>query len=198
MSNNIRNYKLVFLGNSAVGKSCLVIRFTRDRFMEFQEPTIGAAFSIANVEVDNIKIRFEIWDTAGQERYRSLAPMYYRGAVAAIIVYDITNLDSFEGAKTWVEEIQKRGASNCVIALAGNKSDLEEYRKVKHKEVEEYATQKGLLHIITSAKTDSNVQNLFITVAKKIPKEPLKEGELTTRAFLDFDSNKTIKQMSCC
>ena len=105
MSSSIRNYKLVLLGNSAVGKSCLVLRFTRDQYFEFQEPTIGAAFSIATVEVDNMKIRFEIWDTAGQERYRSLAPMYYRGAVAAIIVYDITNLDSFEGAKTWVEEI---------------------------------------------------------------------------------------------
>ena len=198
MSTNIRNYKLVLLGNSAVGKSCLVMRFTRDQFLEYQEPTIGAAFSIATVEVDNIKIRFEIWDTAGQERYRSLAPMYYRGAVAAIIVYDITNLDSFEGAKTWVEEIQKRGASNCVIALAGNKSDLEEYRKVKHEEVEEYAIKNSLLHIITSAKTASNVQDLFIAVAKKVPKEPLKEEELTTRAFLDFDSNKTIKQMSCC
>jgi Ras-related protein Rab-5C len=94
-----------------------VVRFVRDEFFEFQEPTIGAAFLTQTVALDDATVKFEIWDTAGQERYRSLAPMYYRGAAAAIIVYDITNPDSFAGAKSWVKELQRRGDTNVVIAL---------------------------------------------------------------------------------
>lgn len=119
MANNNRvcHFKLVLLGDTAVGKSCLVVRFVRDEFFEFQEPTIGAAFLTQTVALDDATVKFEIWDTAGQERYRSLAPMYYRGAAAAIIVYDITNPDSFAGAKSWVKELQRRGDTNVVIAL---------------------------------------------------------------------------------
>ena len=122
----VRHLKLVLLGDSSVGKSCLVLRFVRDEFTE-QEPTIGAAFLTQTITLegeDNLKsatdFKFEIWDTAGQERYRSLAPMYYRGASAAIVVYDITKKDSFDGAKSWVKELQRRGDANVVIALAGN------------------------------------------------------------------------------
>lgn len=89
-NNRVCHFKLVLLGDSAVGKSCLVVRFVRDEFFEFQEPTIGAAFLTQTVSLDDATVKFEIWDTAGQERYRSLAPMYYRGAAAAIVVYDIT------------------------------------------------------------------------------------------------------------
>jgi small GTP-binding protein len=117
MSNRVCHFKLVLLGDTAVGKSCLVVRFVRDEFFEFQEPTIGAAFLTQTVALDDATVKFEIWDTAGQERYRSLAPMYYRGAAAAIIVYDITNPDSFAGAKSWVKELQRRGDTNVVIAL---------------------------------------------------------------------------------
>jgi len=108
---------VVLLGDTAVGKSCLVVRFVRDEFFEFQEPTIGAAFLTQTVSLDDATVKFEIWDTAGQERYRSLAPMYYRGAAAAIVVYDITNKDSFNGAKSWVKELQRRGDPNVIIAL---------------------------------------------------------------------------------
>ena len=90
MASRVFHYKLVLLGDSAVGKSCLVVRFVRDEFFEFQEPTIGAAFLTQTVSLDDATVKFEIWDTAGQERYRSLAPMYYRGAAAAIVVFDIT------------------------------------------------------------------------------------------------------------
>jgi Ras-related protein Rab-5C len=116
-NNRVCHFKLVLLGDTAVGKSCLVVRFVRDEFFEFQEPTIGAAFLTQTVALDDATVKFEIWDTAGQERYRSLAPMYYRGAAAAIIVYDITNPDSFAGAKSWVKELQRRGDTNVVIAL---------------------------------------------------------------------------------
>lgn len=124
------------------------------------------------VAMDDATVKFEIWDTAGQERYRSLAPMYYRGAAAAIVVYDITNLDSFAGAKSWVKELQRRGDPNVVIALAGNKADLGARRKVEYEEANAYALENGILHLETSAKDASNVKNLFVEIAKRLPKNP--------------------------
>uniref|UniRef100_A0A8C7HYK7 RAB5A, member RAS oncogene family, b n=1 Tax=Oncorhynchus kisutch TaxID=8019 RepID=A0A8C7HYK7_ONCKI len=122
--NKISQFKLVLLGESAVGKSSLVLRFVKGQFHEFQESTIGAAFLTQTVCLDDTTVKFEIWDTAGQERYHSLAPMYYRGAQAAIVVYDITNKESFARAKNWVKELQRQASPNIVIALAGNKADL--------------------------------------------------------------------------
>jgi len=162
----------VLLGDAAVGKSCLVVRFVRDEFFEFQEPTIGAAFLTQTVGLEDATVKFEIWDTAGQERYRSLAPMYYRGAAAAIVAYDITDPDSFSGAKSWVKELQRRGDPNVVIALAGNKADLENRRKVPLEEAEAYAEENGILHVVTSAKDGTNVKSLFVEIAKKLPKNP--------------------------
>ena len=101
-------FKLVLLGESAVGKSSMALRFVNGRFSEFQENTIGAAYLTKSVVIDDNAVKFEIWDTAGQERYNSLAPMYYRGAQAAIVVYDITNADTFERAKSWVKELQRQ------------------------------------------------------------------------------------------
>jgi len=173
MSNRVCHFKLVLLGDAAVGKSCLVVRFVRDEFFEFQEPTIGAAFLTQTVALDDTtSVKFEIWDTAGQERYRSLAPMYYRGAAAAIVVYDITDPDSFSGAKSWVKELQRRGDPNVVIALAGNKADLEQRQKVPKEEVDAYAAENGILHLVTSAKDGTNVKALFVEIAKKLPKNP--------------------------
>jgi len=171
-SSRVHHFKLVLLGDTAVGKSCLVVRFVRDEFFEFQEPTIGAAFLTQTVALDESTVKFEIWDTAGQERYRSLAPMYYRGAAAAIVVYDITNPDSFTGAKSWVKELQRRGDPNAVIALAGNKADLESRRKVEFEEANSYAEENGILHLETSAKNANNVKALFVEIAKKLPKNP--------------------------
>ena len=109
-------FKLVLLGDSAVGKSSLVLRFVRGQFFEYQESTIGAAFLTQTVALNDTTVKFEIWDTAGQERYHSLAPMYYRGAAAAIVVYDITNRDTFQRAKQWVKELQRQGNPNIVRA----------------------------------------------------------------------------------
>jgi len=161
MTSRVCHFKLVLLGDTAVGKSCLVVRFVRDEFFEFQEPTIGAAFLTQSVSLEGATVKFEIWDTAGQERYRSLAPMYYRGAAAAIVVYDITNKESFNGAKSWVKELQRRGDPNVVIALAGNKADLPNKRKVEFQEAQQYAEENGILHMETSAKSATNVKSLF-------------------------------------
>ncbi|GMH88643.1 hypothetical protein TrVE_jg13510 [Triparma verrucosa] len=167
---SVRHFKLVLLGDTAVGKSCLVVRFVRDEFFEFQEPTIGAAFLTQSVQLDSSVVKFEIWDTAGQERYRSLAPMYYRGASAAIVVFDLSNKDSYNGAKSWVKELMRRGDPNVVIALAGNKADLPpSQRKVETEEAAAYAEENNILYLETSAKNASNVKNLFVEIAKKLP-----------------------------
>jgi len=116
--------KLVLLGEAAVGKSSVVLRFVSNEFQPNKEPTIGAAFLTQKCRLEDRVLRYEIWDTAGQERFHSLAPMYYRNAQAAIVVYDITKATSLEKAKTWVKELQRQANPNIIIALAGNKIDL--------------------------------------------------------------------------
>lgn len=194
MSNRVCHFKLVLLGDAAVGKSCLVVRFVRDEFFEFQEPTIGAAFLTQTVQCDDATVKFEIWDTAGQERYRSLAPMYYRGAAAAIVVYDITDPDSFAGAKSWVKELQRRGDPNVVIALAGNKADLEQRRKVSQEDADMYAEENGILHLVTSAKDGTNVKSLFVEIAKKLPKSPPQPE----REAFPITAQTNESQRNCC
>lgn len=172
----ICQFKLVLLGESAVGKSSLVLRFVKGQFHEYQESTIGAAFLTQTVCLDDTTVKFEIWDTAGQERYHSLAPMYYRGAQAAIVVYDVTSRDTFDRAKTWVKELQRQANPNIVIALAGNKADLASKRTVEQDEASAYADDNGLLFMETSAKTAKNVNEIFLAIAKKLPKNDQRPG----------------------
>ena len=166
-------YKLVLLGEASVGKSSIVLRFVKGQFHEYQEPTIGAAFLTQTIQVDDTAAKFEIWDTAGQERYHSLAPMYYRGAQAAVVVYDLTNRDSFLKAQTWTNELQRLANPNIVICLCGNKLDMASMRQVTYEEAKEYAEQNGLLFVETSAKTGANVFDMFKLVGKKLPRSPL-------------------------
>ncbi|GBG88196.1 hypothetical protein CBR_g46684 [Chara braunii] len=162
--------KLVLLGDMGAGKSSLVLRFVKGQFFDYQESTIGAAFLTQTVAVNDATIKFEIWDTAGQERYHSLAPMYYRGAAAAIVVYDVTNVDSFTRAKNWVRELQRQGNPSLIIALAGNKVDLVAKRKIQIEEGQAYAEENGLFFMETSAKTAHNVNELFYEIARKLPR----------------------------
>merc|ERR1719471_1599048 len=161
--------KLVLLGDTQVGKSSTVIRFVKNEFDQYRYPTIGATFLTQSVNLENYTVRFEIWDTAGQEKYRSLAPLYYRGAHAALIVYDLTNKESFQNAKTWVEEVRKQEGDHVVIGLAGNKSDLAERRAVPTEDGESFASEGGFVFKETSAKTGMNIQDIFRLIAEKVP-----------------------------
>lgn len=182
--------KVVLLGETAVGKSSIAVRFVRDQFFSFQESTIGAAFLAQTLQVDGRSVKFEIWDTAGQERYHSLAPMYYRGAKAALVVYDITDKDSFGRAQEWVNELRQQCGVDLVIALVGNKVDLEENRQVETAAAKAYADEQGLYHIECSAKADINVTKLFTVIAKKLPLQngvgALEPGSAGSRQQVDL------------
>jgi len=165
-------FKLVLLGESAVGKSSLVLRFVKNQFDDYRESTIGAAFLTQTIALnESTTIKFEIWDTAGQERYKSLAPMYYRNANCAVVVYDITQPSSLDKAKAWVKELQRQAPEAIIIALAGNKLDLSSQRAIDTAEAEAYAKEAGLLFFETSAKSGDNVKELFSAIAKKLPLE---------------------------
>ncbi|KAK0568893.1 GTP-binding protein of the rab/ypt [Tilletia horrida] len=166
-------FKLVLLGESAVGKSSLVLRYVKDQFDDYRESTIGAAFLTQTLSLDpQTTIKFEIWDTAGQERYKSLAPMYYRNANCAVVVYDITQASSLDKAKAWIRELQRQADPNIIIALAGNKLDLAGSRRaIPTEEAKSYADEEGLLFLETSAKDASNVSELFNLIARKLPLE---------------------------
>ncbi|KAG6035249.1 hypothetical protein E4U19_005039 [Claviceps sp. Clav32 group G5] len=185
--------KLVLLGEAAVGKSSLVLRFVNNDFQENKEPTIGAAFLTQKCNLPTRTIKFEIWDTAGQERFASLAPMYYRNAQAALVVYDLTKPTSLVKAKHWVVELQRQASPGMVIALVGNKLDLasesaaesegadtgddaEDARKVSTEEAKAYADEESLLFFETSAKTGHNVTEVFTAIANSIPETSLKSA----------------------
>lgn len=159
--------KVVIIGNTCVGKSCIVHRQTKNQFSIYSEPTIGAAYSSIPININNNIINLQVWDTAGQERYKSLAPMYYRGSSVAIIVYDITSKESFEGAKSWISEIKKLSDIN-IFFLVGNKCDLYNTRSVTLEEAELYSYTNNIFFIETSARSGYNIDNLFKSVAEKI------------------------------
>lgn len=138
-------------------------------------------------------IKFEIWDTAGQERYRSLASMYYRNAQAALVVYDITHPDSLNKAKYWIRELQKQANSDILIALVGNKKDLEDQRKISNDDVVSLANEFNLLHFQVSAKTGENVNEMFKAIAMKMPYQfQLAKGKNSTNKFADGSNGNPI------
>ncbi|CCD23531.1 Rab family GTPase YPT52 NDAI_0B04980 [Naumovozyma dairenensis CBS 421] len=204
-------FKLVLLGDSSVGKSSIVHRFVKDSFDELRESTIGAAFLAQTIKIkdtetqEDIDIKFEIWDTAGQERYKSLAPMYYRNANAALVVYDLTQKNSLSKAMSWVDELKSKvGDEDLVIYLVGNKLDLcdnvenrggkeqeeeENKRVVTTQEADSYAKDQGLLFAEISAKTGQGVKEVFQTIGEKLYE--IKKPELLAKKNREYGRNSS-------
>lgn len=161
-------FKIVLLGDSAVGKSNLLSRVARDEFYPNSKSTIGVEFQTQKMVINGKEVKAQIWDTAGQERFRAVTSAYYRGAVGALLVYDISRHQTFESVGRWLNELQTHSDMNVVTILVGNKSDLREGREVKTAEGKSLAESQGLFFIETSALDSSNVGAAFETVVKEI------------------------------
>ncbi|KAK8639880.1 hypothetical protein V6N13_138246 [Hibiscus sabdariffa] len=161
-------FKVVLIGDSAVGKSQLLARFARNEFSIDSKATIGVEFQTKTLLIDHKSIKAQIWDTAGQERYRAVTSAYYRGAVGAMLVYDITKRQSFDHVAKWLEELRGHADKNIVVMLVGNKSDLGSLRAVSMEDAKEFAQQEGLFFMETSALEDTNVESAFVTVVTEI------------------------------
>jgi len=161
-------FKLLLIGDSGVGKSCLLLRFADDTYTESYISTIGVDFKIRTVELDGKTIKLQIWDTAGQERFRTITSSYYRGAHGIIIVYDITDVESFNNVRQWLFEIDRFASEHVNKLLVGNKSDLVNKRVVTKETATEFAEGLGIPFLETSAKNSTNVEEAFLTMAAQI------------------------------
>jgi len=194
---SVTEIKLCLIGDSGVGKSSLVQRFVHDTFNPNLESTIGASFMTKTLIYDNRTFKFQIWDTAGQERYRALAPMYYRGAGAAIIVYDVTQEQSFQSVKSWVRELNNHGTQNIILAIAGNKCDLDDRREVQQREAQSYAESMNAIFMETSAKTAHNIINLFREICYRLEtRKGVDLNEKTVRPGVSPDRSQ--RSGKCC
>ncbi|KAJ4966823.1 hypothetical protein NE237_018672 [Protea cynaroides] len=161
-------FKIVLIGDSAVGKSQILSRFARNDFSLDSKATIGVEFQTRTVVIEHKSVKAQIWDTAGQERYRAVTSAYYRGAVGAMLVYDITKRQSFDHIPRWLEELRGHADKNIVIILIGNKTDLEDQRAVSTEDAKEFAEKEGLFFLETSALEATNVENAFLTILTEI------------------------------
>jgi len=161
-------YKVVLIGDSGVGKSNLLSRFTRNEFSLETKSTIGVEFATRSIQVDGKTIKAQIWDTAGQERYRAITSAYYRGAVGALLVYDIAKSVTYKNVERWLTELRENAAENIVIMLVGNKSDLKHLREVPTDESKEFSEKNGLSFIETSALDSTNVDTAFQNIITEI------------------------------
>ena len=161
-------FKYIIIGDTGVGKSCLLLQFTDKRFQPVHDLTIGVEFGARMVNIESKNVKLQVWDTAGQESFRSITRSYYRGAAGALLVYDITRRETFEHLTTWLEDARQHSSTNMVIMLIGNKCDLEDIRAVTKEEGEAFAREHGLVFMETSAKTAANVEVAFVNTAKEI------------------------------
>lgn len=168
MSQHHYVFKYIIIGDSGVGKSCLLLQFTDKRFEPLHDLTIGVEFGARMVAIDSKNVKLQIWDTAGQESFRSITRSYYRGACGALLVYDVTRRETFAHLQTWLEDAKANSNTAITIMLIGNKCDLESKRQVSREEGEAFAKANGLVFMETSAKTAQNVDEAFLRTATTI------------------------------
>jgi Ras-related protein Rab-6A len=199
-------YKLVLLGDAAVGKTSIITRFAFDEFKTNYRVTIGVDFVARTLHLNNRAVRLQLWDTAGQERYRALVPSYVRDSSAAIVVYDVSSRESFENTDAWINVVrEERGEDNVLIMLVGNKTDLQENRQVSLGEGEAKARKLGIMFVETSAKGGFNVKGLFRKLAAGLPSEQAEEPDrskivdvsVDTYVAVDENGNPVAQACNC-
>lgn len=192
-------FKLLLIGDSGVGKTCVLFRFSDDTFNTTFISTIGIDFKIKTVELQGKKIKLQIWDTAGQERFHTITTSYYRGANGILLVYDITNPKSFDNISKWLRNINEHASEDVERMLIGNKCDMDDKRLISEERGKNVATENGIKFFETSAKDNINIEQAFITLAEDIlnkqsPNHEDKTPGQTINPGLTQGTNKS----SCC
>ncbi|CAL9049620.1 unnamed protein product [Musa banksii] len=193
-------FKLLLIGDSGVGKSCLLLRFADDSYIESYISTIGVDFKIRTVEQDGKTIKLQIWDTAGQERFRTITSSYYRGAHGIIVVYDVTDQESFNNVKQWLNEIDRYASENVNKLLVGNKCDLTDGRVVSYETGKAFADEIGIPFLETSAKDSTNVEKAFMTMAADIKDRMASQpgGSASKPTTVHMRGQPVDQKSSCC
>jgi len=199
-------WKLLLIGDSGVGKSCLLLRFADDTYTESYISTIGVDFKIRTIQDNGKTIKLQIWDTAGQERFRTITSSYYRGAHGIIVVYDITDQVSFNNVKQWLQEIDRYACESVTKLLVGNKCDLASKRAVPYETAKEFADTAALQFLETSAKDATNVEKCFMTMAHEIqktlgPEPPINSGDDNNKPHhpvINIKPAPRPRQGGCC
>ena len=164
-------YKVLLLGDTTVGKTCFLMKYTDKTFQDIHMATIGLDYRLKSMKLKSGKnIKLQIWDTAGQDRFRAITKNYYKGSHGIILIYDVTNIQTFENVKSWVNQIREEASSNVIIYIAGNKIDIEDERKIKKEEGEKLAEELGFPFIETSAKSGININETFDDLVERIDK----------------------------
>jgi len=193
-------FKLLLIGDSGVGKSCLLLRFADDTYTESYISTIGVDFKIRTIQLDGKTIKLQIWDTAGQERFRTITSSYYRGAHGIIVVYDTTEAETFNNVKQWLHEIDRYATEGVNKLLVGNKCDLTTKKQVEYQTAKDFADSIAIPFLETSAKSATNVEQAFMTMASEIKSRmaaaPAMKGNQTTLPM--GKSAAPTKSSSCC
>jgi len=184
-------FKLLLIGDSGVGKSCLLLRFADDTYTDSYISTIGVDFKIRTVDLDAKTIKLQIWDTAGQERFRTITSSYYRGAHGIIIVYDITDKESFDNVRQWLFEIDRYASESVCKLLVGNKSDLKNKRAVELETAKAFADELHIPFLETSAKNAANVEQAFLTMAAQIKTKMQTQPPTQPKPPVDVNVNDT-------
>lgn len=188
--------KLLIIGESAVGKSCLLLRFAEDKFNETFLATIGIDFKVRHVTIDDARVKLQIWDTAGQEKFRTITKAYYRGANGILLVFDVTNRDSFNKTRMWMSSIKEAMTDPVDVVLVGNKCDME--RAVSTQEGQEMAEEFGIPYFETSAKTGLNVESTFLQIGTIVKRRKDKEPDRPQPKPVQVNTENQKKESGCC